>query len=582
MLGAGLLAWPLPFATAANPPTPVPPAPGAALPGHKLPPAAAKAKPAAKTNTVSAPTSPSASGKGLSGLTDLLNRARNNSMFYPAVGVAALALVALLIFRASKSKKAAAATPSAQAAAQIKRRASPASVHACNVLQTHAAGQQLWQFDARGGGLALGREHTSAAGEPLPARLVARDWRSLFRHRLNVAWLQPEEVFLRVAHLPRSDFNETLGMVELQLEKLSPMPVTQIVWTFHALPQAKGNLQTVVVMIVARSVVEEFLGKLENQGFLADRLDLPTLDQLQATAINEDGAWIYPEPGSGSQRALVAWWYGGVLQTLDLLTLPPANRPASLKEQLLQMAWSGELDNWLTAPPSWHLVADEAAAKEWEPALRAGLDQPIQTQPPLAAPELAALNARRATQADPAANLLPVDYTARYQQQFVDRLWMRGLGAVIGLYLLGVAVYGVALGYVSYRTQAVEGKVAELGPTYTNAIALRDKSKVLKERQELKYLALDCWKTTAALLPSDVTLESMDFGDGKRLRLNGVAPASQVQPLMNFEAEMRKATLNSQPLFDPIKGENLTYRANPGGGTVSWSFGLELKRTEKQ
>ena len=28
-------------------------------------------------------------------------------------------------------------------------------------------------------------------------------------------------------------------------------------------------------------------------------------------------------------------------------------------------------------------------------------------------------------------NLLPPEYTARYRQQFIDRLWMRGLGAVL-------------------------------------------------------------------------------------------------------------------------------------------------------
>ena len=42
-------------------------------------------------------------------------------------------------------------------------------------------------------------------------------------------------------------------MVELQLEKLSPMPVTQIVWSIQVLPHAEGNLQTVIVMIVARN-----------------------------------------------------------------------------------------------------------------------------------------------------------------------------------------------------------------------------------------------------------------------------------------------------------------------------------------
>ena len=36
-----------------------------------------------------------------------------------------------------------------------------------------------------------------------------------------------------------------------------------------------------------------------------DRLDLPLLDQLQATTVTEDGAWIYPEAPGGRNAALV-------------------------------------------------------------------------------------------------------------------------------------------------------------------------------------------------------------------------------------------------------------------------------------
>ena len=44
-----------------------------------------------------------------------------------------------------------------------------------------------------------------------------------------------------------------------------------------------------VLTIVERSVVEEFLGELEGQGYMADRLELPMLDQLQATEVREEG-----------------------------------------------------------------------------------------------------------------------------------------------------------------------------------------------------------------------------------------------------------------------------------------------------
>ena len=106
--------------------------------------------------------------------------------------------------------------------------------------------------------------------------------------------------------------------------------------------------------------------------------------------------WIYPEALGSQNAALVAWWYGGVLQNLDFVTLATGSTGA-IQEQLNQMAWAGEMEGWLKSPPHWHLVAAGPVAAEWETALRNGLDQPVQVLEPLPAPQLAAATARRAT-----------------------------------------------------------------------------------------------------------------------------------------------------------------------------------------
>ena len=453
--------------------------------------------------------------------------------------------------------------------------------HSCNVLRVGAEARNVWQFDARNGGFVLNREQTSLPGEPLPQRIVSKDWRALWQRKLNVAWLAPEHVFLRAAQLPMSDFNETLSMVELQLEKLSPIPVTQIVWSIHVLPHAAGNMQTVIVMIASRNLVEQFLGELEGQGYLADRLELPLLDQLQATAITEDGVWIYPDPSAASPAALGAWWYGGVLQNLDIISLPLANRAASLKEQLLQMSWAGELEGWLTGPPRWHLVADGPTAALWENALREALDQSVEILPPLTPPELAALTARRAAHAEPKANLLPAEFSTRYQQQFVDRLWMRALLAVAAIYIFGVLIYGAILGVKTVQTRTVENQVTALANSYTNALQLRARYEVLKDRQELKYAALDCYNALAKLMPESITLEQMNFSDGRKIILNGSAPKDKSSQVTDFYDVMRKAKKGTDFLFETAREtDTLKIRDQGGAGTVLWDFALELKRTE--
>jgi len=472
--------------------------------------------------------------------------------------------------------------------------------HTCNILQLASDASRLWQFDAKGGGFAPGREQSAAIDQPLAPRLVAKSWTTLWQPRLNVAWLPPENVFLRVVELPRSSFEETFAMVELQLEKLSPMPVAQIVWTIHILSHrgdsprrsetgteavAGGetkveDLQTVVVVIAERSVVEEFLGKLEGRGYLADRLEVPMLDQLEATPATEGGVWIYPVVLAGQNAALVAWWCGGTLRNLSFVVLPPAgDRAKNLKAQLAQLAWAGELEGWLsTSPGRWHLVADPANAAEWENPMREGLGEPVQVVPPLPPAELAAHTARRAAAAGSRAPLLPAEFLVRYHQQFVDRLWLRGLMTTGMLYAVGVVIYFCAVGLLAVKTQKIEGDVAAISGSYTNAMQLKARYDVLKERQDLKYAALDCWKIVAEQLPQDITLQRFSFADGQKLSLSGTAEREQVNQLFDFNTAMQKATLDGRPMFDPHGGDPVNPKFS--GNKEIWSFSLQLQHWE--
>ena len=447
----------------------------------------------------------------------------------------------------------------------------------CNILQAGLDANRVWQFNKN---FKLNREQTARAGETLPAPLVGKSWGALFQKKMNVAWLPPEHVFIRAAQFPPATPDETRTMVDLQLEKLSPIPVTQAVWSMHLVPTTKpGGLQTVILIVAERNAVEKFLGQLEGQGFMADRIELPMLDQLQATKVEGNGAWIFPE---GPNSALVAWWYGGALQSVGLINLGAGeNRAASLKDQLVHMAWAGELDGWITSPPDWHLVADAATAGEWESPLREGLAAPVKIIAPVATAELAACTAKRVAESADGLNLLPPEFAKRYHQQFVDRLWMRGLGVVLGVYLVGCLIFFVAAGVFDHQTTKQELAVAEHSYAYTNSLQLKARYELLKERQALKFAALDAWEAIAEKIPSGVTVDSMNFNDGKRVMINGTAPSAQVNDVIDFSGNVRKAaTAEGQELFNRSGGDALQTSINPDKATVRWSFGLELKKGE--
>src|SRR5260221_7076208 len=105
---------------------------------------------------------------------------------YVLVGVVPICLGALLLLTGAKTKTApiekpaAAELPSKLTARQLTKKPVKVVVDSCNVLQVGSQARNVWQFDARNDRFALTREQTSLEGEPLPASLVAKDWRSLF------------------------------------------------------------------------------------------------------------------------------------------------------------------------------------------------------------------------------------------------------------------------------------------------------------------------------------------------------------------------------------------------------------------
>jgi hypothetical protein len=203
----------------------------------------------------------------------------------------------------------------------------------------------------------------------------------------------------------------------------------------------------------------------------------------------------------------------------------------------------------------------------------------VPVTPPLPPAELAAHTARRAAASGSRATLLPAEFPARYHQQFVDRLWLRGLGATGVLYAVGVIIYFCAVGGLSYRTQGVERQVAALSGSYTNALLLKARYDVLKERQELKYAALDCWKIVAEQLPPNITLQRFSFADGKKLSLSGTAASDQVNTLFDFNTAMQKVAANGRPVFNTQGSEPVNPRQT-GNNAVTWSFSLQLQNAE--
>jgi hypothetical protein len=451
-----------------------------------------------------------------------------------------------------------------------------------NVLQSVPGGRRLWRYSAKGDRFQFDEDTTLSLSEPAPAAYVSKDWQSLIWPRLNVAWLPLDKVFIRAVQLPSADLAEITSMLDLQLEKLSPLPVTHVVWSFYVLPRPDNAppdaLQNVLVIIAQRSYIEEFVGELQLQGFQPDRIETPGLDQLLATKINEDGVWIFP--GTKGDPALIVWYYGGAIQNIVLLPLSAGpERGAQLKAHLQQIAWAGELEGWLTKPPQIHLVADASDAAAWEPLFQPWAEGQIKRLSPASAADLAALSAERAGREGATTNLLPSEFTGRYHQQLVDRLWMRGILSVIAVYLFGVLVYFGVLYGLSFPLDNARSDMASLRKQYTNALADREEIRILEDLRNSKYAALDCWKAAAENQPETLTEEDIYFARDK-FDLRGTSTSEQTEDVATFNEALRHVqdASHNSPLFSEVGVPRTITRA----GRTDWSFSCLLKNGEGQ
>jgi hypothetical protein len=155
---------------------------------------------------------------------------------------------------------------------------------------------------------------------------------------------------------------------------------------------------------------------------------------------------------------------------------------------------------------------------------------------------------------------------------------MRGLGAVIMLYVLLVALYLGWAQFAKWQFSTVQDEVASLGLTYTNTIKLKEHVRVLQDQLNLQFAALDSYKAVADNLPSELTLDSLAFDRGTTVRLRGTAAESDYPKITEFNEALKRVTVKGEPLFSSVTAP--VSQKLPGGQQWGWSFSAQLKRAE--
>ena len=476
--------------------------------------------------------------------------------------------------------------------AKDKKQKSPKALglpSACNVVDCSSGKQQFWRFNKGKNQMKLVDVRETALDEPIQAKHLERDTSQMWNaHCQNDAWIPAQKVYFRVVQLPQCSEKELPGMVELQVDKISPLPLSQAVWTFELVPvyRPDRDQQTVVVMIAEKSVVERYVGDLEKIGYRPDRLEPAVLHQLMATpegGSRPDGAWIYPSFGEEQIVCTVAWWDEGVLHNITQIAISSREHLNELTSHLTATTWAGEMEGWLTGDTDWHLVAGNQLGEERLDILNDWAGKGVQVEEPPETNAMAAAAAGRAVRSLNQGNLLPPDRRAMYHRDDVDRVWGNILTWSVMFYVVLLSVYLVVISQVAAKEEEAyqaNRKARDMQKDYKE---FGVKRRLLEEQLELRWTALSVFKAVSEHIPEDVTLDSIVFSEsrnnqGNNITLRGRVSQGDSKKLQDYSEALANVVVvekENQPLFSRVEPPNMDSRA---GGYLSWYIICILKR----
>ncbi|MDB4459271.1 hypothetical protein N9059_01735, partial [bacterium] len=201
----------------------------------------------------------------------------------------------------------------------------------------------------------------------------------------------------------------------------------------------------------------------------------------------------------------------------------------------------------------------------------------VNVQAPLDDNGLAQKNVERLAEGSTFANLIPEERIVNYRQRLTDRLWMRGIGAVIVCYMLMVGVYFGWLQYLDMESRKYTAMGDILEPDYKQSLELDARMSVQKQQIGLRYAALDGWLAVSETIPEGVVLNSYRFSKGADFSLTGTVALDQIEKVTDFNQSLSEYEMNGNKIFSKVSPPTIQQTGSKGGATMSWSFSAVLQ-----
>lgn len=373
------------------------------------------------------------------------------------------------------------------------------------------------------------------------------------RYRLATA-VNSSELFCKRISLPTVDPAEVAQMAPLQVEKLSPLPLNDVVWSYEILAASEGRSDVLIVFGRKENLVQCVSGF--GDEFLPDLIDVDLLllwRGLRAKGDFKDKnysglLWI-DVPSKVAKCVLLKGSTPLLIEHLALEGLDAAGLARAWSVMLLSAEANlgvGKLDAlFLLCPADMHASVSAELATE----LRVSVF-PVEASGSLSPAVGLAHRALRNGQAQ--VNLLPTDYVQR-QQKKQFRQQAKFIGAIaLAVYVLAILAFAGISKWRQFSMGRMEAKLKQLEEEYAKARLLQAEVNFLKQKLDDRRSALETLRAVSEALPAQSSLQLFNYRQTQGVDLRGTAQNdTDVNDLLR---KLKESDLFDQVRTGPIKG----------------------------
>ncbi len=393
--------------------------------------------------------------------------------------------------------------------------------------------------------------------------------------------LPSSRLLMRVLDLPSTDPDELDGMVDLQIDRLSPFPADQLTTSYEILDRSE-NHSRVLAIAAPRKTVDKLGDLFKEQNIYIRSLDAEILAWWSLLVAHAD----VPREGrvilileEHTEFSMIVVDDGVPICFRSLELFHDFTDPSVIAEI------TGEISYTLLSLETEFGNSSACRTEVWsESELPHALPDALKTLSPrginlhrlATIPTLAeGLAMRSAERGRHHAELVPREWVELQRRRQILKLSLVVSAALLCLWIAVIAVTGTVFTVQKSAYNRIRKEAAKYEEPARIAKEARAGMLSLEKYANRTHSALDSLLEITTVLPASVEINSFDYSKGKAVRLRGSAPSKD--PVLDFLSR-----LGAAGLFKGIKDDKTAMQLRQGQRREGFSVTVLLPETASE